>query len=78
MIKAISTSGEWWTWDTTRGLTSASSTLDDHQAWSRIDSGGASSDDLINNSSRTITINGNVTTVLNSSGAVYLWVAFAL
>jgi hypothetical protein len=77
MIKAISTSGEWWTWDTTRGLTSASATFDDHQAWSRIDQ-VASSDDLINNSSRTITINGNVTTALNGSGTVYLWVAFAL
>ena len=75
MIKNIST-GSWWTWDTTRGLTNAASTTESNQAW---DLGGVSTevDSIVNRTSDSFTITENATTSINTTGSKYLWVAWA-
>jgi plastocyanin len=76
MIKSVSTTNSWWTWDTTRGLTNVGGGVtENNQAWD-LGSATTAADSIINQNNN-FTIVQNATTSIAAAGTTYLWVAWA-
>ena len=77
MVKNVTGSGNWWTFDTTRGISSSLSVNEDAQAWNLTIGGQTALADSIVNLTNTFIVVENATTSINASGFRYLWVAWA-